>query len=589
MKVAYIPVLKTAANYGTNIGRRWSVLEHMLLLDLTTARRTVNDLVASTNLRPRLVVEALINLVRANFIEIRASEADLLFQATGLGKRQAANQEIEANQTPSERWISLAFDQVTGTWLRSEDMALVHEHDLPQRAHCLPVTYSTYDPSDGRLRDLLHLAPDETLRQEEIRLRKPAKPFARIAMRHGVLEGLPPYAGEDLKQRVREFLSQFEEEDDEDGSFDDAVDGTEFSTDLSAEDVYAGGPDQLNLLREALRSAGSTVVIHSCFVSQSTIRKLLPDLEAAAKRKVRVDLLWGLDRLHEGDVPTKISDADAVLNELSPALRKRVQLSLRSSGSHAKVIVYDDAATGAWISAIGSCNFLSTNFDAVDVALKLRSPGVAVRLLSWLLTMQIPTAGAWPAVARRLDRAWTNARRAEIVGAESGKHGLQLVIDADHYAMVRLARDSAERDIVVACDLLGVAAETSAFVPLGEAAAHGTRVSLFYQRPSDTLADEGRLPKPDEMSARGLPLETIEELHAKLLAWDDNDFVLTSFNWLSTSVDRARARGAEIGVHVIGEGPRSWVASKLADGPLKSALESHSPGRGPGRANPAKC
>lgn len=571
MKVAYVPVLKTAANYGTSIGRRWSLLEHMLLLDLASARRTVAELIASSGLRPRLVVEALIGLVRANFVEIRATDADLLFQATVPGARQAAKPEMDASQVPGERWISLAFDQVTGTWMRSDDLTLVHEHDLPPHAACPPATFASYDPSDGQLRDLLYLPVDETLRPEEVRLRKPARPYARVTLRHGVLEGLPPYAGEALRQAVREFMADLKEEEDEDGEGEVDPEAVEFACNLSANDLYVGGPDQLRLLQETLRSAATTVVIHSCFVSRSTIRALLPDFEAAAARKVRVDLLWGLDRLQDGDVPTKVGDADEVLDELPPALRRRVQLSPRSSGSHAKVVLHDDAA-GAWVSYVGSCNFLSTNFDAVDVAVRMRSPGLAARLLSWLLTMQVPTAGPWSPVARRLDRAWTQARRAQPTRDESGSHGLRLVVDADHYGVVRSARDAAKTDIVVACDLLGIAAETSAFVPLAEAANHGTRISMFYQRPTNMLREEGLVPSRERIRARGMDLDTVHELHAKLLAWDRFDFVATSFNWLSTSVDGARTRGAEIGVHVLGEGPRDWTAAKLDEGGFRNAL-----------------
>lgn len=570
MKVAYVPVLKTAANYSTNIGRRWSILEHMLLLDLAQDRRSQAELVAATGLQPRIVVEALVNLVRANYIEIRASESELSFQATALGKRQAAMEELEADQVRSERWISLAFDQVTGAWLRADDLTLIHEHDLPQNAHCLPAAFATYDPSDGRLRDLLYLPPDETLGQEEIRLRKPALPFARVILRHGLLEGLPPYAGQDLRQRVRDFLKDFESEadDEEDG---EEIDETEFKSDLAADDFYVGGPDQLRLIQDALRTAATTIVIHSCFVSDTTMQVLLPDLEATAKRKVKVDLLWGLDRIQPGDIPKKVAKAEAVLDELTPALRRRVQLSLRSSGSHAKMIVYDDR-DGNWISVVGSCNFLSTAFDGIDVAVRMRSPGLAVRLLSWLLIMQIPTAGAWSPVARRLDRAWTAARRAESYGRETGSHRLRLIVDADHYAMIRSARDFATRDIVAACDLLGIAAETSTFVPLAEAVRTGCTVNLFYQRPTDALFDNERVPSKAQLKARGLVIDVVEELHAKLLVWDDQDYVVSSFNWLSTSVDGARARGAEIGIHIVGPGPRAWTAERLSNGPLKNAI-----------------
>src|SRR5690606_29139383 len=113
------------------------------------------------------------------------------------------------------------------------------------------------------------------------------------------------------------------------------------------------------------------IVIHSCFLHPEVVRRLLPDIERAARRKVRIDLLWGLHSDPESpEKPRPIQETNQVLDTLSPNVRLRVQLSPNSSGSHAKVIVYDDRTTGKWTTIVGSCNFLSSWFTAIDVSFR---------------------------------------------------------------------------------------------------------------------------------------------------------------------------------------------------------------------------
>ena len=68
---------------------------------------------------------------------------------------------------------------------------------------------------------------------------------------------------------------------------------------------------------------------------------------------------------------------------------------------------------------------------------------------------------------------------------------------------------------------------------------------------------------PRKFELRGISLEQIPNLHGKFLAWDDNTLVVTSFNWLSTSVANTRARGAELGIMISGPDMRDILSKKL--------------------------
>jgi hypothetical protein len=538
----------------------------MLLLELFGEKRTVAELAVAADLPDRLIVEALINLLRANWIEMRASDAGAYFAVTPAGKRRAAEANLPDHVERGEKWTSLCFDRVTGSWLRSDDLDIVYERDLPNSARPLDARFQNFNSADGDFRDLLYLQPLETLEPDEPRLRTPARPYARFQVTDDVITGLPDYAPMKLRRAILDAAEGRQTASGEGGTERKVQAASRYRDTIEAEDIFVGGPAQLALLRDALQKVGSTIIIHSCFVNPKTLKMILPDLAAAARRKIRVELLWGLQRDAEASgPPASIVDARGLIEGLPFEERQYITLSGRTSGSHAKLIVYDDVATGKWVSVIGSCNLLSTYFDALDVSIRTRSPGIASKLLSWLTTTQQPAVGGWSHQARRINAAWGVARQFAAGCEEVGEHQLSLLVDADHHACLRKARDEAARDILVACDLFGLAAETSVAVPMAEAARDGASVQLLYSRASKLLREEGRMPDAVDLAKRGLRLQRIEELHGKFLLWDDESFAATSFNWLSTAVDGTRARGAEFGLLVEGAQLKQKFAERLKE------------------------
>ncbi|MGX1258328.1 phosphatidylserine synthase [Sinorhizobium fredii] len=553
MKTIYVPVFKTAVNYTVSVGRRWTILEHLLLIELARQRRSSVELAEMCALPRRIVIEALIKLLQANWIELQGSAGAVLFAATSAGKKRAAEEQLPVQLARDVRWTSLCFERVTGSWLRSDDVSLVYDRELPAGAHFLPISYATVNLRDGNIKSLLYVPRDETLEQEEPRFTRPSQPFMRTTVSFGKVYGLPDYAPLRLRQEILEFSNDLPDEFTDDVTYKEDATSSFMKDTIEPDDIIIGGEQHLQLLRRCLDNAATTAIIHSCFVHPKVVEQLLPDLEKAAKRKVRVDLLWGLHRDPESnDNPAPIKDSEQILDRLPASLRGRVRLSSMSSGSHCKIIMYDDIKTRRWHTVVSSCNFLSSWYKAHDISIAFKSQQLAYKIMGWLIAAQQPASGAWPATARRLDRAWTKVREATTTHPENGAHTLNLLVDLDHYACIRYARDRSEKQIVLGCDLYGLAAETSAIVPLETAARSHKKVSIFYQRPSKILVAEGREPSHTEIAKRGIHAERISNLHAKFLMWDENDVVVSSFNWLSTVVDGSRQTGAEVGVWVAG-------------------------------------
>lgn len=561
MSTIYLPVLKLAVAYAVASGRRWSVLEHMLLAELAREQRAVVELAALANLPARMIVEALIALLRANWIEVRADQSGIRFAATPVGQRRITEGELPIHARRDIRWTSLCFECVTGSWLRSDQLKLVYWDDLPEDPAILDQHYFTYDIADGAVRGLLPLGADETLEPEVPVVRNASRPYARFSFAPGETDLIPARAPLRLRQLLADKALElgFAPAAEEKAEVDDEAVALRDS--FVSDDLVVGGPAHLACISAALAEAHSAFVLHSCFVHPKTVQQLLPALEAAARRGVRIELLWGLRRDPEDDAnPPPITESEAIVASLPSAVRRNIRFSPRSSGSHAKLLLWD-RPDHSWRTVVGSCNWLSTWYDAHDMSILSRSQGLAALLMSWMLETQLPSVGGWSGQARRLNQLLNRTREAARA-PETGEHRIKLIVDDDHFACIRMARDYAETDIVLGCDLFGNAAETSTLVPMERAAELGRNVKIYFQRPTKWLRDAGLMPTAESLATRGMKLAKVDELHGKFLAWDEKDFVVSSFNWLSTTPD-TRVRGAEFGLLVQGAAFRATLRAKL--------------------------
>lgn len=565
MTVVYIPVYRLAVGYAVTVGRRWSVLEHLILTKLATERLTVSKLAALANLPERLVIESLINLLRAGWIEVRSTDDGVFFSSTGAGKRRATEENLPLELGQRIKWITLCFDRIAGCWMRADDLTLVNDYDLPRDAHVLQWRISTFDPDDDIRRSLVYLEREESFERFIPASRSPSRVYARVDVAFDSINGLPSRAALSLRSAIIDEVeapstAELDRPDRTSPSSDWSL--TPARDNLSSADFIIGGQAHLDYVKAALARARSHFILHSCFIDPAAIEILLPHFEAAARRKVRIDLLWGLREDPESSQRASPVTASLALLDRLTYNRKFVELSSVSSASHAKAIIFDDKETGDWETLISSCNFLSSYFTSIEVSVRCRSRMLAAQILGRLLAAQMPASGAWSRVVHRLNRTWNEVRPR---AAEIGEYELSLLVDDDHYGCIRTARNEAKRNIVIGCDIYGVAADTSVLPPLQRAAERGAKVQMYYQRPSRQLSEKNAPPDPRALQMRGIELRVVKGLHGKFLLWDESALAITSFNWMAASVDGTRSQGAEIGVLVRGPALQALIASKFKE------------------------
>lgn len=566
MTIIYLPVYKIPVGYLVSFGRRWSILEHIILTKLAADRCGVTKLAQLSNLPERLIVESLINLLRSGWIEVRTTDEGAIFSVTKSGLRRVGEETLPADLRQRIKWISLCYERLTGSWMRSDDLDLVHDKELPDGAVLIEPRFSTFSSDDESRRGLVYLERDESFEKFVQIGRAPVRTYARLEVVFNQVQKLPAYASSSLRNAILDEtpVSEISVVQDEKKRKASTPNSQGARDTFGPEDLIIGGAEHSALVSEALENAKSHMVIHSCFVHPKAIAHLMPKFEAAARRNVKIDLLWG-DRNdpEESENVPPLSATLEILKGLSSEARQLVQLSPVSSGSHSKILLFDELNSENWTTVIGSCNWLSADYSAIEVSLRSRSRRLSSEVLSQILAAQIPSSGNWTPVVHRLNRIWNQLRPRLGDLAEAGDHSIELMVDADHYACLRAARDEAEKYIAIGCDIFGASAETAVLPPMHTAAEHGAKVDLFYKRPSKFLETTGRLPNIQELKKLGISLKLAEKLHGKFMIWDSNAIAITSFNWLATIADKSRSRGAEIGVLIRGPNLGSSMKSKL--------------------------
>ena len=566
MRVIYLPIYKASVSYTVSTGRRWSILEQMLLIELASQRHSLSTLASISQLPERLVVEALINLVRYGWVEVRSTAEETLFAATATGKRNAALEELQPVIQQRQKWMSLSMDRITSSWFRTEDLDPVHEKDVEEDAFRLPQTFSTLKFDDPGVRSLVRLERNEGFEGFAPGARNSGRFLARILIDgEDIVSGLPAYASSLLRSRILAASADAPEVEVRGWTMAKGaqVARHDIYDTITERELVVGGAEQRELVRRSLETAHSYFVLHSCFLDAPTLEGFLPDLERAARRGVRIDLLWGVRHDPESSGPPKpFTDCQNVLSKLSMSAKPWVTLSEKSSGFHSKAIIFDNRTEEGWSTIVSSCNFLSSDFSAIEVSVRLRHPRIGRDLIGCLISSQVEASGAWSQLVHRLNRTWNELNQVCAMWSRPGVHKVEFLTDHDHYDCIRRARDLAKTDIVLGCDLFGIAAETSVLVPLSVASEEGREVRLFFRRPSRKLKEDGRQPDLDALAKRGLITRLIPSLHAKFLLWDEEALGLTSFNWLATVANDQR-KGAEIGILLQGPGLRTLFAEKL--------------------------
>lgn len=568
-----LPVLKGKIFFVVDKGRHWSVVEHMLLEALVRSQWTTEDLSREGQLPRRVVIECIVRLMRAGWVELAIDGGAVKFRGTRLGAAAVANVDLPRLADLRRRPTNYILDTVCGEIFRNKDLVTQSEEDIKKNLGSEPSVWiqprswhSAVDVNEAL--DVL-LDADETFVSGQ-----PGGIYRRwvsVSVRDGVIvSGLPdarPLA--DLRRVVLDAAAaagneanvtvEPEETFEPSGSLDSrpAVHHGPFSM----ADLVLGGQRHRETIEFFLENAQSKLFIHSTFIHASRVEALLSDMERAIGRGVQIHIFWGQNDDMDEQVSTREAIATLRKNVRVQSLSEGLFFHPFSTGSHAKLLLADAGESGAYIAAVGSCNWLTSAFTAYEASVIVRHPHAVREIAGHFARLVCMHDGMWSDLASDMVRIGL-ALGDHVVADDVGSARISVVVGAQHNDFILRARDEAERFILLASHRLGVASRPGVLVPLQRAAADKqVQVHVFYCRRTAPVraADERKITA--EAITGGIELTPVQSprIHAKLLVWDDSNVLITSLNWLSA--DQVHMAGlGEIGLYVCAEGAGTAVS-----------------------------
>jgi cardiolipin synthase len=491
-----IPVLFGKRRFYLDKGRSWSVVEHLILAALSSEPQTAAKLAVDTQLPRRLIVEAIIRLMRAGWIEFSEEVVGIVFRANEAGKSVADRDELPSEPKRIARVMSFIIDRVTGTVFRRRELPFFEKHVLEKRAKQERIVW--VEPREIDIKDQVHglvstlFDQDERFVSMEHSGDRLVDRFVLFSARNGKAEGLPVRAPAELAiivQRAAENAPPTSE-----GATvssyrlppitaeSDEVRTAPRSIAFSSDDLILDADQHRDLFNQVIKNCRHQLIVHSTFISEDRFNHVKPLLHAAIQRGVLVHVLWG-----EDDDRTQMSATRRSVGRLreqiaSAGLENDLQIHPFSTRSHAKLIVADTGRSNSHLAVVGSCNWFVTDFGSFEASMRIRDPLLVADVVDQFAELSRGLDGHWTDATNYFARLGSDIRRET---APSGARAeANLVLGPDHAAYVRQARDTAERRLFVTSHRLGAAGRPAVVLPaVAAATARDIECKIFLAFP----------------------------------------------------------------------------------------------------------
>jgi hypothetical protein len=577
-----VPLFRLEVEYQVKHGRRWSALEHLILWGCSDPI-AVQDLASRADVPVRLVSECLVNLLRAGWIELVTSHETNVFRATGAGKDAAAKPLPDLFMEMQRRSTLVYMDRLSGEIFGPRELTVVRRDAPDFRAEeAIEPKLHRYVLQGPELVERLPLQEDDTFDRLRSARLVPSDLFSVISLEPGLILGLPLRTPAVVGLEIRAALERAIQRGDmpADGlPSQEAVLGTALADrrqavpfDFGPDTIIVGGEEHRDAASAIIGQARRIVVIHSTFVG-GNIKGLMPAIRSAASAGAHIHIHWGKqddpERLQEN--PSEVAARMAVF-DVPIEHRDKVHLGSSSTGSHAKIIIADTGVDGQYEALVGSCNWLDSPFRSVEASVRLTEPEPIARLAGGLAAILVPVLGHDVVV----DRLIAIQGECASLPRSNGSHSIMLVVDDDHYTAVRDAMNETGKNgtVLLGSHKFGHAGETTVLDPMRAAARQGSRVKLFFTKTVPNFDPDAAAAKQDELAAQAIELRRAgEEMHAKFIGWNSK-LLVTSFNFLSASVNGRHRGGSEFGALLIGPGVLEDFECKLRAKGVFSSLQS---------------
>ncbi|WJS86401.1 phospholipase D-like domain-containing protein [Paracoccus sp. TOH] len=424
-------------------------------------------------------------------------------------------------------------------------------------------TRGHYDTIYDRLTETVRLRPNEAVRSVDPNSIDVREGFVEV--RHETLPNLPEKdakaiakivsarrAGNTIKSTPQNRLN--------------SLDLPELTVPWNEDDLVIGGSSQRLLFEDVVNAAVERIVVLSTFIEIGNVDQLWPILERAAERGVNIDLLYGA----AGDDASKHGARAQELSKRAALSRfsNRISVHKDSIASHSKFLIADNGM-GSYVAILGSCNWLSTPFNAVEMSYIVRHPAFVAQVAAVIrrTTIGAKLSNDLVSFLGSLSR-WGDATVSTSLSAENVGVKLKLILANEHAAIIRRAATEAKERLIIGSHRFGSTAEQAMLVAAANAAKNIEDMRVIYCmiRKPQFRSDVTALRKQYEpKGVQFVHLDTQKKrtpIHGKYLIWDADNAVVTSLNWASAAVSD-EDQTSELGVHFEGPGIGEAILRKL--------------------------
>ncbi|MGR7995817.1 hypothetical protein [Xanthobacter sp. ZOL 2024] len=527
----------------------WSPVEEMVLLTLDRTPGTIEQVAASLKIPRQVAASTVARLMQFGLIEVRLAPVPLLTSSSVGHDFLRSNRALPERTEDREVGISLIFEKVGHSILRNRDVMTIPLRKLPSSGHAVPFPQGEAPETDATMAQRVHRFMAGTLRPGEW-LRGVQAISSVIEQKYLVLDlddvanGMLPDGASDLLIAALQTTITTGVLPPIASPQRDPSPSTTIAFD--ANQLIVGSEQHLERFEQIVAGARSDVFVLSTFVAaqadergKEQRERIWRALEDAVNRGVQCHLFCGTS-LDEG---ARNAVAMQELNTRLSTVRsaRGIVLAQRDSvGSHAKIVAADDGHGGA-VALLGSCNWLSSPFSAVEVSAELRENQAAAIALDLLRSIVAGLASARRSV-EILQFMASDLRRSRTDMTPGGQATkcpqaeLTVLYADDHERVLRTAAHEATESFVCCTNKVGAPMVPALFNPAEVAGRRISDVRVYFSRYTGptkrrhVVAHRERLHDLVDLLAVRDP-----QLHAKFLAWDKDHIVISSMNWGSQS------------------------------------------------------
>lgn len=572
-----IPAFRLSCNVGIDKGRAWSVVDELVLWATAKRPTSIAQLSDESSLPRQIIVASIARLMRFRLIELTVKANGASFQASPYGHEViGSGRPLPFFPKRETKRVSFVIERATGSFFPAgqvrmmSETALAHETDPDVRTLVVEGggPSMSHEANLARLSQIAVRGWEEQVALVDGRTASLRNEFMTVRVVDGVPRNVPETASTTLRKLINDAAALPMGTTNVPVGYggpqaDPEPPPTVHDCTFDPADLVIGGSAQLTCFKALLAAADSRVIIHSTFLDHRRFKDLFPDIRAACRRGVAFDLLWGAESLDEEETRNGASAVEiAKIVREDRDVSRRFRIHMRSTGSHAKLLLAD-TPDGDWVAAVGSCNWVSTPFRAVEVTVVLRDPAVVADVATALQRM-VGRRGLSDDIATEMAITARDLRRHTPRG---GSAKVALILGDGHDVLMRQASGTAKRRIMVGSHRLGSTARPGVVIQAEAAVIRGkVDVTLIYTMPSGPLKNRHAKKLVEEAAANGVGLVKAAAipLHGKFLAWDDDDLAVTSLNWASSSSDMDFPQ-ADIGVHIRAPGLAARAMSAMED------------------------